>query len=153
MAFSTHEKNCIEFPFPHQESNMDCIYYLINDEGKLLYVGRTKNILQRIGTHWGNKLIPFTKCKYFFVKNEDASAIETEEILTHSPPHNLSIPPNERHFSYQRYKKINKVIKGRYIRVKKLIKELGIKDLNGFIHLEDWKTICSIISEEKKNVR
>lgn len=140
--------NCIqfeEFIFPPQEEGMGYIYHLLDDQNRILYIGKTNNLLQRIGKHWGDKVIPFVRCRYYSVINSDLDLAETQEILHHNPQYNKSIPSNQIYFSYERYKKINPLVKGKSVKVRKAIKHLNIKDINGFIHFEDWKIICHFL--------
>lgn len=78
--------------------NTPCIYFLFK-ENKIVYVGQTTNIYQRITTHKKSK--NFDSFSFFdiyekpFNGNYSSNELELYFILKFTPKYNVSIPPNE----------------------------------------------------------
>ena len=59
------------------EANLfSCVYFLINDDGEVVYIGRTDNLLQRVGSHQKDK--DFNKVYYI---KPNIKTLEKKEAL------------------------------------------------------------------------
>ena len=137
-----YPRNFLELQIPENLPDCGYIYHLLDERGKILYIGQSKKLLARIGQHVSEKVIPFKTCQYFICDLALISDVATEEILTHWPPYNRQIPPNSNYFSLECYKKINPILKGKSIEVRKILKTLQIEDRHGYIHIKDITKIC-----------
>ena len=85
-----------------EKTSVDCvleevkgIYFLIDDNFNVLYVGKSTNIYFRILTHQKQGKIPFTKFSIIGYPNADdfvLSKLETDFFLKYLPPFNKSFP-------------------------------------------------------------
>lgn len=65
------------------------VYRLLTFTGSILYVGMTKNLLDRIKQHRENRLIPFAKFDFLqYEKRQDARKVEVELIRKWKPRFN-----------------------------------------------------------------
>lgn len=66
------------------------VYYLTDNNGEVLYVGKTTNIFSRIASHFYEK--KFSRVFYQECKNEqEAEKLEVEEIIKYRPKYNAII--------------------------------------------------------------
>jgi hypothetical protein len=65
------------------------VYRLIARNGRILYVGVTKAVQNRIRAHRGGKKIPFYRAEYTLCRCQyDAQKLEREMVETLMPPYN-----------------------------------------------------------------
>ena len=67
------------------------IYFLIDDQNEVVYVGQSTNIYDRCITHYKNKDILFTKIKYLLVSESKLDNVEGYFILKYKPKYNISL--------------------------------------------------------------
>ena len=140
-------EECQSLAFPLLEEGIGYIYYLWDDK-RLLYIGKTKNLLARLGSHLAKGEIPFTRCCYREVIDCELEDQESIEIISNSPPYNVSIPPNPYYLNYQRARKKFPILKGKWHRVQKIIRQMKFQAWNGFFHVDSWKEISKILKGE-----
>jgi hypothetical protein len=80
-------KNSKEYKY---SKNICGIYFLIKD-GKIVYVGQSVNILERIKTHYYS-LKEFNRFYYIECKKEELNKLEGEYIFKFFPIYNKKIP-------------------------------------------------------------
>jgi len=71
---------------PNYENNLSGIYFLILDD-KIMYVGQSANILDRIGTH--NRKWNFESFKYILCRPDQSNNLERLYIKFLQPPWNI----------------------------------------------------------------
>jgi excinuclease UvrABC nuclease subunit len=83
----------------------DCIpnrpsyIYFLYDEDELLYIGRTRQLRERLNAHRCDAIIPFTRYETVAVEATKLSAIETRLIKQFQPKYNLRHTDKE--FEYE----------------------------------------------------
>lgn len=70
---------------------ISAVYILLSDDG-LLYVGQSKNVIQRIKKHRKNRIIPFTKCAYLAIRPDLRDEMESSLIWNFKPKYNKAYP-------------------------------------------------------------
>lgn len=79
---SAHASNKAKFPY-----SGPAVYFLWQGDD-LVYVGQTVNLLYRIATHFGEKLITFDHFSYIECAEEDLLNLERRAIFKFDPPMN-----------------------------------------------------------------
>lgn len=125
-----------ELQIPHLDNLKTYIYFLYDGFDQVLYIGQTKNLYTRMGFHLDSKP-NVKKIKYFMVSDEHSSEIEAELILRHSPIYNITIPTNNKYSSIERFQRKYICLKGKTNLIKKTLRQLNIKPLNGFYLIDD----------------
>lgn len=77
---------------PNETEKISAVYLLGVDE-KVLYVGQSKDVVNRVKTHRKNGIIPFTKCYYLAILPEYRSELESFLIWSYKPQYNKAYPP------------------------------------------------------------
>ncbi len=132
------ELNLIE-----QEHKRSFIYFLINEEDEIIYIGQTISLFARISSHLLSK--KFVKVKYFCISSDISNEAEAEAIILHKPFLNYNIPPNKKYVYLEWFQRANPCLKGKMHKIKKAIRKLGIKDIDGYYLIEDLKKIIPVI--------
>ncbi len=137
-----------EFVFPYIAKGFSYIYLLFDSTDRLIYIGQTSNILQRMSSHLQTKL-HIAKIKYIIVSDLEVNEIEAELILEYDPPENTTIPANSIWIGIESFQKQNESLKGKRLWIKKKIKEFGFKPLRGYYRIADLKQILSLVGGVK----
>lgn len=101
FAQTTHYKHVFRVCFDDVKNMIlrpTYIYFLIGEEGDLLYIGQAGDIYQRLVQHKSTGVIPFVKVLYIeypfgMFSLEDINAIERDLIILFDPPHNTNHSP------------------------------------------------------------
>lgn len=82
-----------------------CIYRLLDNLNKVVYVGKTNYLKNRLYQHImdGKGFISFS---YFACDSVDATKLERDEIIKHDPPLNIVLPKTDKYKTIEQAKKI-----------------------------------------------
>ena len=133
------------FPFGEE---FGYIYYLLFHDNEVMYVGQSKNVFSRIGAHLSSGVIPFFMFRYFEVLPHEMNDIEAEEIIKYRPRYNNSIPSNNTFFNLEQMKSKYPIMRGRDIKIHRIIEDLEIKSTFGYISISDWSVIHKILERK-----
>lgn len=137
-------KAWIDFPIILPKQNTGYIYKLLNEQGKVVYIGSTKNILQRISSHLFSDKI-FSAVQFLECPLEEMEIWETEMILDINPKYNNTIPANDKYKHYESYKKLNPLVKGKLIKLKKALKKIAAIGRGGYYDIKDLDLAASLV--------
>lgn len=134
------ELNLIE-----QEHMRSFIYFLLNEEDEVIYIGQTISLFARVSSHLLSK--KFVKVKYFCVSSDISNEAEAEAIIKHKPFLNYTIPSNKKYTYLEWFQRSHSCLKGKMNKIKRAIRKLNIKDINGYYLIEDLKQIIPVIEK------
>jgi excinuclease UvrABC nuclease subunit len=127
------------------EHKKSFIYFLINEDDEIIYIGQTTCLFSRISAHQQSK--KFVKVKYFIVPSEISNEAEAEAIIMHKPFLNYNIPSNKKYTYLEWFQRSHPCLKGKMHKVKRAVRKLNIKHINGYYLIEDLKQIIPIIEK------
>lgn len=120
----------------------DCfLYFLYNYEDQLIYIGTTTDPYIRLKTHAKSKNVLYMKV--WAIPIFHRYEIEASYIRLYRPLNNISIPPNSVWKTYHFMKKTYPQLKGKRIRIKKILKSKGWEWPYESLLIEQWKEILS----------
>jgi hypothetical protein len=137
MAFPHLPLDLIDFTIPKIDTEKGHIYFLFDDDDKLLYIGQTIQMESRIITHLKNNVIPFSKCKYILCKRNDMNELEFQFIVINSPPYNGPPPPSQIWISTDQVKRRFPNFKGKICLLKKMIKLKKLESFHGYFRIKE----------------
>lgn len=110
------------------------IYHILNSYDEIIYIGQTRNIYSRIGSHSRTKDNIY-KIRYWPCLFEELSNREADEIIKFDPILNSSLPTNDFWFSLESHKKIYPILKGKTSRIRKILQKNNIRFFKGvYLH-------------------
>lgn len=150
MSTSYHRKNTstsendFEHIFTSHELPKDHTFiYALFDEDKIVYIGRTKCLLQRIGAHHSDK--KFSGYGYFIVPDGIACVEELKMYGKYRPKYNKQPPDSKYYFSLQTYRLKNNL--GGYMKkIRLYLVENQPDEIAGLYHID-------FLDRMKKEVR
>ena len=110
------------------------IYALMEDDGKIVYIGQSKMPIFRISTHSKNK--KFTKYKFFRCDPEKVNQIEFSLYAKHKPRFNRVPPQDNTYFSLDHYKRKNPELRGVISYVRTFLSENPVETRAGQFPVE-----------------
>lgn len=140
--------NFNEITYTPPKKGLGYVYHLFNTDDMLLYVGHTTNIYIGIGKHILNKKCVY-KIKYWEVPLLELTNIVAEHIIKFNPPLNKVIPQNNKWMLFSTYIRINPVVKGKAVKIKKILKEKGWEYQRDCLMIHQWEEIANILLGEQ----
>lgn len=127
------------------------IYHLLNKDGKIVYVGSTTKIFTRLESHVREATKIFHLAKYWEVNRDDMLEIELEQIMHYNPIYNVTLPINNKYITFDKAKKTNSILKGKSIKIRKIMQNREWEFKRGCLEKEQWIEICQILNGETKH--
>lgn len=76
-----------EYNITELQEDKSFIYFLYDEEDKIIYIGQTRDFLVRMGTHLKEKK-EVKKIRYFLISSKNVDTIEKDLIIKHKPKYN-----------------------------------------------------------------
>lgn len=140
-----------EYPYDPNKSDLMKsvhIYYLVDNQNEIIYVGQTRDIQSRIKAHSKDK--KFEKVLYRTVYEEFADDEEFEAVMTYLPRLNKTIPNSRLWTSFQEICSIYPFVHNDKVTFLRKCRQMDIQSLNGYYLAPQY---TRVIAEMKKEGR
>ena len=122
------------FPIPIKTEGRMFIYFLLNDEDEVLYVGQSAFPQSRVCTHRRSK--KFTRYKFFECHPKKADELELKLYEKHKPPLNRIPPLDSNYSSLDNFKMKNKELRGKIKDIRTFLSENTVETRGGMYPIE-----------------
>ena len=120
------------------------VYLLINNQEKVVYAGSTKNIYARLNNHLKSEKI-FYKIRFWEIPLSKMIDTEVDLILSLNPLYNVSVPTNDFWLTLSSYIKINPIVKGKAIEIRKILHRKGWQFRHNHLKIEQWHEVARLL--------
>jgi|GEM_PF-4481121 len=131
---SNNESEYQEIAYQALPKGYGYIYHILNCKNELIYIGQTKNIYERIGSHL-KTISGIQKIRYFTFPIEELSNIVADQIIKFDPILNSTNPANDFWCSLESYKKNYTILIGKHSKIRKIMQKNNLKFFKGtYLH-------------------
>lgn len=125
------------------------IYYLISEEGEIVYIGKTISLRSRIASHLKDKI--FKRVWYKKVSLDFLDEEEKEQIIKRLPKYNKTIPNDPFWMTIDELQKKFPHIYTRRVKFLRISHDLNITPINGYYCAPHYMHILQVMREQENN--